>query len=962
MGRAGGPLWFNHYRLAAARAEWGCSQEQAAEELKVSLSTYQRHEHGRVNEEGYALNTSAKRTLLRNLEALWGVRRGDLLLSEPPVPPASLPEEAPAVLLTRKSNLPPRRHGFVGRAVELERLHALLQISDEDAIGLPVALVGLGGVGKTLLAIEYAYRHLDSYEHVCWVHADGDDVSASMAGLAWDPFNLGLPADVKTRAALRTVRARLERAGPHLLILDNVEHPRAWREVLPAVGDVRVLVTTRRSDLCDVESISVCGLPRRQSLALLGGRKRRPGLDKAASDQLCEALADHTLAVAVAGRLLENPFSSAEALLEEVSASGPVAWSDAQEVVEELMGTHSLTRVFEASLRQLRPSEVVDELARATFFIAGWLAPVELEPGLLQQIVTALMEHPADPRVLARALGRLAALGLVQRGKDGGVVVHRLLREFARLRGGGGPREAVLDHLQARAEGVSRDMMELLSLGRLRAHMASLSAVLTERDPPGRRFIPMRLAQHLYCRGEWSVALAVVEAALSNTSGVWRGRLLRVRGEILQVQGEYRAALSCQSESTEIMLEFLPDARLEHAINDTNVGLLRFKLGQYPLALASYQRALDARLAVQGEHHPDVAMMYQYIGATLGHLGRYAEASAVTRRALAIARTSLPEGHPEMEPILNSLGHCLRRQGLYQEALYIVSDVLERTQASRGRQHLETAKVCSTKGQLLRLCGRYPEALDCYERAREVTENVAGPMHPHVGYILQGVGRIMLLRGRLEDALEVFEQATDALVRGLGEAHPDLAVVWMEKGRVLSHRGDHEAALAWQQAALARREGCQGAHHPLTADVISALGETLLRSGRPEEARMVHVRALSSRRRMLGEAHPLTAESHRELALVDEAVGAGSDAVERFRRALAIQRGALGVTHPETAVTTAQLAICLERSARRDEAREQRREALSALAQTHGPDHHLVGRLHAFLLAKEHDRSVSGSG
>ena len=175
-------------------------------------------------------------------------------------------------------------------------------------MALTQAIRGLGGVGKTQLAIEYAHRHAGHYDAVLWVVADTPATLAT--GYADLARALRLPEADRADdadAQIRAVRGWLESpdSGRWLLVFDNVERPEVLRGYLPTRHAGHVLVTTRRSHWPGGETVEVSTMERAESVELL---LRLSGQsDAGAADRLAEALGDFPLALAqAAGYLRES--------------------------------------------------------------------------------------------------------------------------------------------------------------------------------------------------------------------------------------------------------------------------------------------------------------------------------------------------------------------------------------------------------------------------------------------------------------------------------------------------------------------------------------------------------------------------------------------------------------------------------------------------------------------------------
>ncbi len=142
---------------------------------------------------------------------------------------------------------------FTGREKLLELLHLRLTQGRTAAVTQPHAVHGLGGVGKTQVAVEYAYRFSAEYDAVLWVVADSPEtLTVNLAGLT-KPTALDLPESEAKEVSVQVqaVLAWLRRNPRWLLILDSADTPKAVHAIcnlLPQDLGGHVLLTSRRSD------------------------------------------------------------------------------------------------------------------------------------------------------------------------------------------------------------------------------------------------------------------------------------------------------------------------------------------------------------------------------------------------------------------------------------------------------------------------------------------------------------------------------------------------------------------------------------------------------------------------------------------------------------------------------------------------------------------------------------------
>ena len=317
--------------------------------------------------------------------------------------------------------------GFMGREAELERLGERLQKSGEVAVTQTVALHGLGGVGKTQLAVEYTWKHLGGYEAVLWVRADSPQtLEASLAGLAGV---LSLPEvsvkeqDVQTEAVLRWLKGHKR----WLLIADNAdtdEAARALRDRLgPNLGG-HVLITSRLGHWpINIAHLSLEVLLPDDAARYLQDRVAKEGQhagDETAAQKLAEELGFLPLALEQAAAFVIE-----------------LRWSfDKYRLrLRKLLDRHregatrypaSVAKTWNITLERLNP------LARALLRFAAWFGPDAMPRGIFSADPTIFLEGLGESikdldLAIEEALGELARFSLIRLTTET-VSVHRLLQ------------------------------------------------------------------------------------------------------------------------------------------------------------------------------------------------------------------------------------------------------------------------------------------------------------------------------------------------------------------------------------------------------------------------------------------------------------------------------------------------------------------------------------------------------
>ncbi len=544
------------------------------------------------------------------------------------LPADHLPEPAP---LPKGSRMPHARNPlFTGRQADLLTLARRLKQGNAAAIGQIAAAAGLGGIGKTQLAIEFVHRYGQFFSGgVYWLSfADADGVPAEIAACAQSagaPGVSSLPLPEQVNLVLQNWQSPL----PRLLIFDNCEDQSLLEQWRPTSGGARVLLTTRRgkwSAELGVQVLPLDVLPRPESIALL--QKYRPALRPADADPLAAELGDLPLALQLAGSYLRryaavNPAEylqelQNEALLQHPSMQGRGA--------EHSPTGHELhvARTFALSYNKLSPANSIDALALALLARAAHFAPGEAIPRglLLKTIHHSPFTVHHSPLDFEDALRRLLDLGLLQEDEADALALHRLLAQFARA--------AADDAALAAAQ---QDVEETLLAEARRLNNAGFPFDLLPLQPHLRH---------------------VTEAALPRRDET-AANLGNTLGYHLPLMGDYKGAKPYYERALEIRQEALGSRHPDTATSLNNLGGLLSSMGDYEGAKPYYERALEIRQEALGSRHPDTATSLNNLAVLHANQGNFQEAARLMRRALDILEAVLGSEHPHTQTARQSL-------------------------------------------------------------------------------------------------------------------------------------------------------------------------------------------------------------------------------------------------------------------------------------------------------------------
>ena len=731
----------------------------------------------------------------------------------------------------------------------------------------------MGGVGKTQLAVEFAYRYGRFFHGVHWLNAARPEglraeVAACGEAMALPYWPEKLPEQVS-----RTLE-EWRQGGRRLVVLDNLEEVEAAREWLGRLrgGGARVLVTARRWDWPRDLGLSPLRLEvftPGESRAFL---RRYVGEERAADgelDGLAKRLGHLPLALELAGRYLQRmgrvTVGGYLEKLEEVWAH-PSMRNWREELGSPTEHDLDLLATFGASWEQ-----VLDGAARRVFLIAGYCAPNEPIPCEVLEKAAKLDEEGCD-----EAVGVLAGLGLVEmEDAEKGPVVHPLLAEYARA--------------VAAAEGEEAGV-----LGAVAGALGKLTHQALESGLPA-RFAPLR--PHVE-----AVAPAAEDVGLEMAGALWNnlGAHLRTVAEYSGARAAYERALAIHEQVF----------GREHPIVATvvhNLGSVLCDLGELAGARAALKRALVIDERAYGLDHISVARDVHSLGNVLQSLGDLDEARVAYEWALAIHERIFGREDPDVARDVNSLGGVLHARGDLAGARAAFEQTLAIHERVYGPEHPEVAAAVNNLGMVLRDLGDLAGARECFERALTVDERVFGPEHPDVARDVNNLGRVLQDLGDLVGARAAHERALAIDERIYGPDHINVARDVNNLGLVLRDLGDLDGAQAAFERALAISERIYGPDRPKVAIRVNNLGLVLRDLGSLVGARAAFERALRIWRAAYGDEHPQVATAHNNLALVLRDLGDLAGARECFERALEIWEKFLPPEHPYIGIARGNL-------------------------------------------------------
>jgi len=640
---------------------------------------------------------------------------------------------APSASAPSITNLPPRNPNFTGRKDLLARLHSALMKDRKAAV--VQALAGLGGVGKTQLAIEYAHAHADEYPIIWWMRSEQPTtLAADYAALA-EPLQLRERGSADQSAIVRAVKHHLERAGECLLIFDNVEKPEDVAPYLPTRGDA--IVTSRNPSWRGIaQPLDVNVMDRQDAIDFLLARSGAD--DRSAADRLTDALGDLPLALEQAAAYVEKAGVSLADYLELFATRRKELWkANAADEMQTIAATWNLA---------LEKVAVADPAAVDLLTLYAFLDPDDIPRQLLQwinlnDVPEALHQLATDPLRMNEAVARLRQYSLITATSES-VSLHRLIQFVLR------------DRLVPEKEiEAARTAFQIVrSATPQSAHQVALWSKFAALLPHVRRIID--IAIELGINGDSNVLVA----------GLCTARYLGWRAD-------FRGALNLLRT-----LERLTDDELWFAAIRADMAPAIGNLGDREAAYTLLRDIIESRRAEFGEAHPQMARHLRDLGAMLIDLGRYDEAIDTLTESEKVFRSCEEFGSQSIHAIVKStLGTALAYKGQHEPACIAMEEALAIHEKLEGPDSASQVVVRHNLGMTLAEMGQHERAEAEWTRAFDLARRTFGDDHLWTCRCRFTIANYSSLFGDVEAAAVHIDKAVAAFVATFGSRNEEAA-------------------------------------------------------------------------------------------------------------------------------------------------------------------------------------------
>ncbi|GAA0390263.1 hypothetical protein GCM10009530_46870 [Microbispora corallina] len=807
-------------------------------------------------------------------------------------------------------NVSARNAAFTGRGELLDMLRAQL-VGGNPAVVLPQALYGLGGVGKTQVALEYAHRFMADYDLVWWISSeDRDRINAAFEELG---RQLHMPLGEDIAEAVNAVKEALRRGEePYsrwLLIFDNAGDPDDLRDYFPG-GSGHILVTSRNQAWSAVASpLEVNVFSQAESLEHLS--RRVPGLDEEDAIRIAGALGNLPLAVEQAAAWLAESGMSAAAFLEELEAET----ARVLQLGAPSEYPHPVAVTWNVSLAKLRDSSPasVRLLQLCAFFAPEPISMQLLYSDEMQQALVPYDDALREKLVLGRVIREVGryALAKVDQGNNT-IQVHRLVQAVIRSQ-----------MTEDQQDETCHEVHHILVGARPRQGDVDDPDNWVRYDIIWQHLGPSRARE---CKEEETRQLLTD-----------RVRYLWKRGdfEAARELGDFLADYWERNFGTE-------DRQRLHLL--FNIANVKRSQGDYDEAASLDEWVLGMQRRVVGENHPHTLLTSGGLAADYRALGRYEESLEMDRVTYDRWKNLFGEDHPRTLAAANNLALCYRLVGDGFSARDLDQDTLAKRTRVLGPNHPYTLFSAAHLARDLREIGRYRESVDLLRTTLQHYREALGENFVDTLRTAKSLAVSLRRAGEQHEAWQLAKETDDRYQQRYAGT-PDALAARLEVACCMSALDDKTGARELAGEIVDMYRGSLGPDHPGTLIAVNNLATYKRGTGDVDEARQdaqVVVDGLSSR---LGENHPVTLAAAINLVNCLADVGEFAPAELLARATLERLHRKLGVEHPDALACEANLAVILHQAgdaARAEQARDRVRTVMGrVLGEAHPTVRHL---------------------
>ncbi|KAI5853229.1 hypothetical protein DFP73DRAFT_34814 [Morchella snyderi] len=894
----------------------------------------------------------------------------------PPAPPVFPRFNVPLQLLVQ------RNKKFVGRVDLLDKLHKILDPSqNQNQRTRRVAVLhGLGGMGKTQIVTEYAYRNSSSYTSVFWVDATSKATLAhsslavmeqiishyrskwhdSAPDFAEIEAVLGLPGFIKSTGEIhekcppelvtRAVKGWLSNLenDKWLIVFDNHDDFESVKmlDFFPSCDFGSIIISTRRPEIAKYGvGIEIGGIGEVSGISiLLSSAGKDPGLsngpDYDEASKIAERLGYLPLALDQAGGYISamNIQFSEYIPLFNTNFRNLASANDPQ--LSEMYRNDTLFTTWKISFDRLPPS-ASNLLALCAFLVNG---NQEVPQEIFDRAKGFVSWFPTESDFIDIGIKSLLSFSMAKRKtyqNEKSLCFHPLILEWTR------------DNLGLLEERTFTMRAIAVLAGCIRS---TNSGVIKNDSAPNavfeREVFPYIDVVVRHLRELPAPSMMVLEVEFANA-------LVEI-GIFLVNYSRYTEAEEVLQRSLEFHEEIANHEPMIYQRDYhralSNLGWIFYTKQQFERSIGFFERALSGEEHMFGKDTLETVETMGRMSIVLNAQTNHSSALVMQDRVIACYERFRGDEHPDTLNAMQLKGELLGRDG-NQEAVELLQRTLSGQEKTLGKSHSSTLRTIKALALAIQMQGptKSPIALELYKGVLATQEEVLGPQHPETINTVYAMAFSYRNNDQQKEALISYERVLESWKTEFGIEHPDTLGAIQAVAEIYQMQQRYQEALELHQQALVAREAVFGTESTNTCATLYGISQCLHGLGKYGEAAYWYKRVLAIQERALGDDNIETLRTIRGLVHSLHEDGKRGESFALLERILHAQERALGKNHPETLLIRYEMAHNIAAREGHQEALNQWEDILAMQEDVLIKDHpHVLSSVSSIAMAMKH--------
>ena len=835
---------------------------------------------------------------------------------------------------------------FIERKDPLQHMENHLKPQGKDAPPSIFVLQGMGGCGKSQLALEFCRRARNSgtYSTIFWIDATSPESTIQSCNsiakaMSKTPFDT-----TDNEANLQFIRRELGSSPqPWLLVFDNFDDPASFidktiKDYFPQLGQGSILVTSRHADTKRLgRHLEVEKMSQEEALELLFARnnteKIQTNLDH--GEAIVKRLGFHALAIDQAGAYISSRNLDLELYLEHYN-------SRTKKVLQEVPDIWDYIKAPKESPEAKRKLSVLTTWELSFDQISGDQSERERKERLLTLL--SFFDNNHIPESLFENYAEYPDNWITESGEWKSYDFQDVLRELWTL--------SLLQSFEVHSSGAVCSLHPLIQdwikfrISREAQRDFAIQAVLVLNDFLRPHF-PNRFSDLSFDTRQ--LIYTHVEAVLANSQRLFsEDEFLADLDLLLGAQtfsaflleyGKYEAAENLIRTAVEGRTNLLGERGRETLLAKqilADVLLKRRKLKECELIS---RRVSELYTQTLGDEDERTLTSMSHLFNSLHGQGKHEEALEIPERLFAIRQAVLGDEHPRTLVSMHNFAKALEAQGRLEDAESLYRKDLSLSVKINGAEHVETLTSMHNLANLLQKKGQFNEAEILYRETMILGEKVLGKEHPNTLSSMSNLASTLDSQCSYEEAELLYRETISLRTRVLGKERPETLMSIHNLAFTLGKQEKyHEAEVLYQEVIYLKKK-VLGEEHPDTLASMYELAFTLGNQEKYNEAEVLYREVISLRTRVLGKEHPKTLASMHELGFALNNQEKYNEAEVLYREVISLRTRVLGKEHPDTITSMHNLAYNLYKQTKYSESELLFREVVDLEEKRQGKDH-----------------------